>query len=151
MQNLCVPRTRLEANLPTCLQYNVHSNRHSELDLLSASSPFFPAVLVRDLLSVAFIVCFLTNETSGPVTFRDKKVYSQRRQVLLGETVFLITPLVKVHAGMIAAGDSAKKCHTVLGSTITSPHHVATATRRGCPIHSRDSASSIFSPVIRYV
>ena len=48
----------------------------------------------------------------------------QRSEILLRETVFLIAPLMQVHAAMVGAGDPAQECHAILRRPVARPHNL---------------------------
>lgn len=73
---------------------------------------------------------------------------SQRDQVLLCERVFLIAPLMQLHASRIRASDVPEEAHAVLRRPVTGAHHITASTWRRTPIHSRDCPGCIFASVV---
>jgi hypothetical protein len=72
----------------------------------------------------------------------------QSGEVLLGETIFLITPLVQVHAVVIRAIDTTQERHAVLSRTIARTHDLVATARGGRTIDCSNAASSVFFAVI---
>ena len=74
--------------------------------------------------------------------------YIQSGEVLLGETIFLITPLVQVHAVVVRAIDTTQKRHAVLRRTIARTHDLVATTRGSRAINCSNAASSVFFAMI---
>ena len=69
-------------------------------------------------------------------------------QIFFGKAIFFVSPFMKVHTAVVAAGDSTKEGHTILGCAITSPHHIPTASWGMGSIDSSDGPSRIFTSLI---
>jgi len=73
----------------------------------------------------------------------------QGRQILFGEAILFISPLMEVHATTVHTRDTTKESHTVFCSPITRSHNIFVTTRRRKSIDSCNGPRSIFLSVIR--
>ena len=72
----------------------------------------------------------------------------QCREVFLGETILIVTPLVKAHTTVVRTRLATKECHTVLCCSVTCSHNVSPATRRKSTIDGTNTPCGILLPVV---
>lgn len=73
----------------------------------------------------------------------------QSCQIFLGETIFLVSPLVKIHTGVIVATSATEESHAILGSAIASTHDIVPTSSLRCrSIYSADAPGSVFPPIV---
>ena len=69
-------------------------------------------------------------------------------KILFCKAVFFVSPFMKIHTVVVAAGNATKESHTILGCAITGSHHISTASWGVSSINGSDGPSRIFTPLI---